>query len=229
MKNKPDALLVAALALPASNVSRLTFEPLAAKRQCSTALNRLEKFRDELKRDYPRFKLAEFDALPELCDRIRSQQHELKSRPRPNEGMLAARAPAALGWRRSLLSLAAVFSETGAVTPQQLAGIKKGKGLVDNLHDVIDLVTLLTPVRPKVEAALGKGALTEAREAAVRAIDVAGATRLRSDEALEVAALRDRYATLVVARHDRLRAAFAAVVGYREAGEQVPALGRSTR
>ncbi len=228
MKRKPDALLVAALALAQGDVSRLTFEPLAAKRQCSTALNRLAKFRGELQRDYPRFKLAEFDALPELCDRIRAQQYELKVAPRPNEGMLAARAPAALGWRRSLLSLAAAFSETGLVSPPQLAGIKQGKGLVDNLHDVIDLVTLLTPLRARVEAALGKGALTEARAAAVRAIDVAVAPRRRSDEALAVAALRDRYATLVVTRHDRLRAAFAAVVGYREAGLQVPPLGRST-
>lgn len=214
-KPKADVLLAAALELKPREVIQLSFDPLQAERAVNKALLALKKHRGELSRNYSGFDLGEFDALPEICERIALQQRVVQKSS--GGGALAQLAPAALAWRQQLFPLAAGLAVTRVVDPKDVAAIEGGKGVQDNLRDVEDLVALLTPHRAKVEAVFGADALAKAQAAARKAIDTLGGLSPTSEATTEAAALRDRYATLLVTRYDRLRAALAAVTSYRDA------------
>lgn len=214
-KPKADVLLAAALALKPREVIQLSFDPLQAERAINKALLALKKYRSELLRNYRGFDLSEFDALPEICERIAVQQRIVQKLS--GGGVLAQLAPAAHEWRRQLLPVAVGLSVTRLIDPTDVADIERGTGTQDNLRDVLDLVELLTPHRAKVEALYGKDALSKAAQAARAAIDALAGLKGSAEQVAEAAGLRDRYATLLVERYDRLRAAFAAVVSYRDA------------
>lgn len=228
-KKSSDPLLDAALALPRSEVSRLKFHPLMARRICRTALNVLERHRETLASDYPGFVLEEFDALPELCIRVGELQYHANRSTRATVGELAKRTPQVFAYRRELLNIARSFAARGLVDRKTVTRISKGRGKVDNLTDVLDLVLLLTPHKAKVELILERGVLTAAKTAADEALSLIGVGRGPDDAMLETADLRDRYATLVERRYDRLRVALAAVLGLREALKKTRSIGRETR
>ncbi len=204
-KAKSDVLLEAAQALRPREVTQLSFDPLQAKHAVSDGLKALQKHRAALQRSYPGFVLAELEVLPELCDRIAEQQRVVQKAS--SAGAVAEVASPAQLWRRQLLLIATGLSLGGGVDARSLAAIERGSGLADNLRDVLDLAVLLAPHRTKVEALHGPGALAKAEQAARTALDALGGGTDRSVLVKDAAALRDRYATLVVLRHDRLRAA----------------------
>lgn len=228
MKRK-DPLLEAALAVAKGDVRRLTFDPMDAKKKCHTALNKLERYRAELARGHRGLDLKQFDALPELCMRTFEQQRIAADRSPESAGQLAAKSPAAFAWRRDLMAVGSALVARGLVDAQQFERIGRGRGLDDNLRDVIDLAELLTPHRKRVEAFLSRGALEAAQQAAETALDLMGGSRGRSIRSSDAAELRDRYAALVSQRYDLLRGVFAVLVGYREAGEITRPLGHSGR
>lgn len=228
-KKSVDVLAEAARDLRPKEIGRLTFEVLSAKGACRDGLAKLKPHRALLARRYPGFDLSELDSLPELCDRTAAAQRIVQ---RAAGGPSATELlPAAQGWRRKLLPLAQALAEAGALDRKAVARIISGAGVPDQLQDVIDLVSLLSPQRSKIEAVHGAGALGDADQAAKKAIAALGKGTATSEEAGQAAELRDRYATLVVRRHDRLRAALAAVAGYRDADKLAPPLndGRQTK
>ncbi len=226
-KKTGDVLLAAAMALKPKEVSRLAFDPIGAKAACRDGLTALKKFRSELQKNYKGFELDAFDELLALCDRTREQQRIVQKTT--TTGTLAQLLPAVFAWRRKLLPLAQSLAESGEISIREVNAISKGSGNADQLSDVADLVALLTPLKAKVESMVGAGALSQALAASSAANEALGAGRAPTEAASDAAELRDRYATLIVLRHDRLRAAVAAVVGYREAEARVPPLADRTR
>lgn len=221
-KQAGDVLLKAANDLREKEVSQLSFDPATAKAAVSDGLKRLAKHRAALKKGHPAFDQTEFDSLPELADRVAAQQRLVQKAV--SGGVVAELVPAALEWRRALLPFAQSLAARGQLDAREVAAVAAGSGTSDNLRDVLDLVKLLTSQKSKAESALGAGALSQAQSAAEAALGALSSGRGAS-EAVEAAAdLRDRYATLLSRRHDRLRAALAAVTSYREAGSLVPPL-----
>lgn len=221
-KSGGDELLTMAQALRAAEVKQLRFVLLDAKSATRDGLRRLEKYAAVLARDYRGFDLPALRRLPELCDRAIAQQRIVQKATRA--AALEVVLPPAQVWRRKLLTLAQSLSESGAVDARKLAPIAAGLGALDNVQDVLDLVKLLTPHEAKVEAIHGAGALGLAERAAKAAFEVLGAGRGDSDAVEDAADLRDRYATLILRLHDRLRAALAAVTTYADASTLVPPL-----
>lgn len=226
-KKSGDVLLKAANDLREKEVSQLAFDPATAKAAVSDGLKRLAKHRAALKKGYPAFTQAEFDSLPELADRVAAQQRLVQKAV--SGGVVAELVPPALEWRRALLPFAQSLAARGLLNAREVAAIATGTGTSDNLRDVLDLVKLLGAHKSKAESALGAGALSQAQAAAEAALGALSSGR-GATEAVEAAAdLRDRYATLLTRRHDRLRAALAAVTSYREAGALVPPLADGSR
>ena len=221
-KKSVDGLLEAALELRPKEVVRLAFDPLTAKGACRDGLAKLKPHRTELSRASPGFDLSELESLPSLCDRLIAEQRKVQlaiSGP-----SAAAALPAAQVWRRKLLPLAQSLAEAGTLDGASLARILKGVGVSDQLQDVLDLVGLLAPRRALVEAAHGSGALAQAEDAARKAVAALGKGKAPTEEVGVAAELRDRYATLITRRHDRLRAAMAALTSYRGVEQLVPSL-----
>jgi hypothetical protein len=226
-QKKGDWLFDLAMDLRIKEIIQLSFDPATAKAACSDGLKRLSKYRVTLKKRFPGFALAQFDALPELADRLAAQQRFVQKAV--SGGVVGELVPAALAWRRQLLPFAQTLAAKGDLDAREVAAIAAGAGTSDNLRDVLDLVKLLTPLKSKVESLLGAGALAAAQEATEAALGSLSTGRGASEAVQQAADLRDRYATLLVRWHDQLRAAFAAVVGYRDAGALVPPLVDGSR
>ena len=219
-----DALLTAAAALQKREIQQLGFDPLVAKRACRTGLETLDEYASVLVKGHKGFDLDELRALPTLCDLVLAAQRETMTL-RKLGGDDAVLLSNALTWRRRLLGLAQSLAEKGgAVDPRELRKIESGKGPTDNVQDVIDLVKLLKPAKAAVEAAHGDDALAIAEATAREAIAGLGGTGGETPQSRKAADRRDRLATLVVLRHDRLRSAVAAVTSYRQAAALVPGL-----
>lgn len=224
---KVDVWLQKARKLDPKAVQQLTFDPVFAKASLREGLKQLGKWRTQLQKNHKGFKLDELDALLELVDRVIVQQRIVQT-------AVSGRAlkdvfPAALEWRRKLLPFAQSLAAAGLIDSARVESIVKGQGPVDNVTDVADLVALLRPQNKRVEAMFGAGALNHAENASTEALAALGVSRKPSVEVEAAAELRDRYATLVVLGHDRLRAALAAVTSYREAGALVPPLSSGAK
>jgi len=222
--NSADVLLVAAASLGKREIQQLGFDPLVAKRSCRKGLEAMEEHVKLLTTQHKGFNLDELRALPELCDLLLEAQRQTQTARRVG-GDVAVALNEALGWRRRLLGLAQSLAEKGGpVDPREVRRIEGGKGPTDNVQDTADLVALLTPLKAAVEAVHGKDALARADAAARAALAALGGTGAETPESRKAADRRDRLATLVLLRHDRLRAALAAVTSFREAPLLVPGL-----
>ena len=126
------------------------------------------------------------------------------------------------------MPVADALSTSGLINPNAVARIRSGKGNQDAVQDVGALVVLLTPHEAAVEVLHGKGALSAANQAATAAQRALGTPTGVSLATREAADLRDRYATLIVQGHDRLRAAVAAVSSFKKATQIVGPLARRT-
>lgn len=227
-KAKTDVLLSKALSLADGEVVQLAFDPLNAKRSCTDGLSYLEKRAERLLREHPGFDLEGLRALPELCDRVSAMQHEVdKARGARTAGVVEL-VDEALAWRRRLMSSADSLVVSGKVDGKELAKIRAGTGRVDHLRDVIDLITLLAPHDAAVAAVFGADALEQAGLAANEALTALGYGPNDPEVTRMAADLRDRYATLVVRGHDRLRSAVSALSTYKNAGEVVTSLANRT-
>jgi hypothetical protein len=223
-----QALLLEAAGLNKREVQQLGFDPLVAKRACRKGLEFVDEHQKGLARDHRGFDLAALRELPELCDLVLQAQRDTQ-RLRKRGGDVLTELNTALAWRRRLLGLAQSLSEAGgSVDPRELRKIETGKGSTDNVQDVLDLAALLAPVKAAVDAAHGADALTRAQAAASAALFALGGTGAETPESRKAAERRDRLATLVVLRHDRLRVAVAAVTSFREAASLVPALQQAS-
>lgn len=219
-----NALHTAAAALGKAEVQQLGFDPLVAKRACKKGLETVDEYAKVLEKDHEGFDLDELRALPDLCDLVLEAQRETVT-ARKVGGDVAVMLSNALTWRRRLLGLAQSLAEKGgSIDAREVRKIEAGKGPTDNVQDVIGLAQLLEPAKAVVEAAHGKNALALAEAAGRAAIAALGGTGAETPESRKAADRRDRLATLVVRRHDRLRAAVSAVTSYREAASLVPAL-----
>lgn len=224
-KKKPvvtDQLAVDAADLRKKEIAQLSFDPLTAKAACRDGLQHLKPYRSVLARDYPGFELAEVDSLLELCDRTAKLQRKVQQGQSGPSAMELL--PAAASYRRTLLPLAQSLATSGAVDAAEVRRIEKGSGASDLLQDVADLVELLTPLQGKVEGLLGVGVLKKAADVSASAVSALGKGTATPEEISLAADLRDRYATLIVRRHDRLRSAISAVTSWREADTLVPSL-----
>jgi len=223
-----DALVFLAHGLRPEDVVQLAFDPLHAKRVSGAGLAYLEKHQESLGEKHPSIDLAELRLLPALCDRIVRAQRETESARRvlsPIRGLVSA----AMRWRRQLLPLADSLASQGRLAPEVVKGIHAGRGALNNVQDVIDLCVALAPFEAVVTAACGKGSLDEARVAAEAALTAAGAQSESAAAAAASADLRDRFATLVIQRHDRLRVVVALVSSFKEAQRIVGGLRQSGR
>lgn len=214
-----DSIEEALAALKKAEVQPLRVDPLGAKAAVNTGLKALVKFEPVLVRDFKGFDLKALHELPELCDRLRRAQRDVEQAGGAKN--VLALVGAALSHRRALLAFAQSLAERGLVDAKALAKIERGSGQTDNLQDVLDLVTLLEPLKARVEAALERGVLDAARDATTRALSAQGSG---SDDLSELTSRRDRLGTLIMQRHERLRAAMAAVTSMSEAMKRVPPL-----
>ncbi len=218
-----DALLFLANSIRAEDVIQLAFDPHHAKRICGEGLSFLDRHRAALQKEHPNLDLAELDALPELCDRISRAQRETDNLRR-EENPARELTDDALEWRRRLLPLADSLAASHALDASVVDGIRAGRGVANQVQDVIDLTLALEPHEAVVAAAFGKGALEKARKAADAAIKSMGARSQSKTEASVSADLRDRYATMVIQRHDRLRVVVALVSSFKKAQRVVAGL-----
>lgn len=219
---KSDVLVQAARDLRPREVAPLNIDPVAARAPVKKGLAVLAGERSTMKKKYPGFEWSDFESLLPLLDRVAEQQRLVQLATSSNS--LAVTLPAAQAWRRQLLGVAQGLAAAGKVNGKTVAAIEAGFGASDNLRDVSDLVALLTPFKAQVEALFGRDALAQARAAADAGLASLGGEGT-DDQALKAAReLRDRYATLFIARWDRLKAAVAARFGYREVQRLVPAL-----
>ena len=223
-----DALLFLANSIRAEDIIQLAFDPQHVKVICGEGLSFLDRHRAALQKDYPTLELAELDALPELCDRILRAQRETDNLRR-EENPARELTGDALEWRRRLLPLADSLVADHALDVSVVDGIRAGRGVVNQVQDVIDLTHALEPHEAVVAAAFGKGALAKARTAADAAIKSRGAKSQSKTEATASADLRDRYATMVIQRHDRLRVVVALVSSFKQAQRVVAGLRRAGR
>ncbi|MBI5480557.1 MAG: hypothetical protein HY906_16995 [Deltaproteobacteria bacterium] len=132
-------------------------------------------------------------------------------------------------WRRKRLPLARTLVEAAQLERRDVARIEAGTGASDGARDIQELAALLGPHKRMVELVHGRGALDDAKAASVGALAALSASTGKSATSRAAAELRDRYATLAVQRHDRPRAAVAAVAGYREAALLLPPLADGAR
>ena len=225
----PDVLTMHAQDLAEGEVATLHFDPTAAKQSCLNGLTFLEAHAAELVTHSPGFVLDDLRALPELCRRVTDIQHEL-TKLKFVRGVKAKDLIAtAIEWRRKLMPIAQSLSVNGKLDGEALDRVIAGSGTVDNVTDVLDLVELLTPHRALVEGLCGKAALAEAGDAAREALDVVGIANPDSEASRKAADLRDRYATLIERRHDRLRVAIAVLTSSRRADSIVGSLFTNTK
>jgi hypothetical protein len=218
-KSVVDSIDTAAAALNKAEVKQLKFDPLFAKTACDTGLKLFKPHRGELKAKYSSFNLDELDELPVIADRLRAVQRRIQTASGA-AGSLESILEG-LSWRGQLMPIAESLAKANKVDQKKVGVITRGRGQSDNVQDVLDLVALLTDHRAVVEAIAGANALTSATNAANRALGKQGTTGELDADAVN---RRDRYATLLTQRHDRLRSAYAAVTSFAEALEQIPAL-----
>ncbi len=222
---KVDSIDRAAAAIARGDVVRLAFDPLEAKHSVNTGLKVIEKHRATLSKNFPGFNLDELDELPEIFERLRAAQLLVHQAGQPSNVLSLVKR--ALAYRRELISFARTMAERALVDVRELTKIEAGSGQSDNLDDVKRLAKLLEPVRARVDAAIEAGILELANQSAVDALAAQGGGTADLSTLTE---RRDRLATLVVQRHDRVRAAMAAVTSMNEAMTRIPALlqGRPT-
>lgn len=214
-----DSIDTAAAALSKAELKQLKFDPLLAKKACDTGLKLLKPYRAALKAKYVSFNLGELDELPAIADRLRVEQRKVNNTSGAagsQESILKG-----LSWRSQLMPIAEGLAKAKKLDQKKLAVIVRGQGPSDNLQDVLDLVALLADHRAVVEAIAGADALTSATEAANLALGRQGTIGELDAETID---RRDRYATLLTQRHDRLRTAYAAATSFAEALERVPPL-----
>ncbi|MBI3185978.1 MAG: hypothetical protein HYZ28_27900 [Myxococcales bacterium] len=218
-----DPLLNAALSFRKAEVQKLWFDPLEAKSACREGLDALAPYEAKLVAEHPGLNYNQLKALPEVCDRLMGAQRAAR-KVQIRDGITIPSVQEALEWRRKLIPLAESLKESGAIDARELARIRAGAGPSDNVQDVRDLVGLLGPYRRSVELLHGDNALATAKEKAQAALEALGVISGKDSKSREAAELRDRYGTLVFTWHDQLRAAAAAIVGYRDAALLVPPL-----
>ena len=216
-----------ALELAEEAVQQGHFDPLGAKQSCVAGLAYLNENQSLLAKKYPGFELDELEGLPGLCDRISDARRSVADGRHWRDPNATAQVATALASRRKLLAVAQALSISGKVPTLSVARIRSGRGQVDQLQDVLALVVLLSPHQKAVEVLCGQGALDSARRAAKSAQEALGTQVSVSPQTRKSADLRDRYATLIIQGHDRLRAAVAAISSYRKAAQIVAPL--STR
>lgn len=225
---KSDAMLLEmALAVRKEDVLPLRFDPMVAKQVCTAGLVFLTQHLPTLRKQHPGIDLKALQALPAVCVLLSLAQHAAEQTRAADGASESEIVNAALTWRKKLLPFAVGLVANGLVDADEVTRIRRGRGHVDALRDVVDLVKLLTPHEELVSAACGKGALAQAQAAADEGLRVLG---LKDDAQSRAATdLRDRYATLVYAGHDRLRVAVAAVSSFEEAQTIVRALRTNPR
>lgn len=216
---KLDSIDTAAAAIAKGDVVRLQFDPLDAKHSMNTGIKVIEKYRATLKKNFPGFDLDEIDELPEIFERLRATQLLVHRAGQPSNVLSLVKR--ALGYRRELINFARAMAERALVDVRELTKIEEGSGQTDNLDDVKRLAKLLEPVRARVDAAIEAGILELANQSAVDALAAQGGG---TADLSTLTDRRDRLATLVVQRHDRVRAAMAAVTSMNEAMARIPAL-----
>ena len=224
---KQDALLSQALDLHPKEISQLSIDPVGARRPIIKTLALIKKHRPQLKKQYPGFDLNAFDALLELADRTAANQRIVQRAT--GSGSLKELLPPATIWRRQLLLIAQGLALSGKVDRREVAAIENGVGATDTLRDVGDLVKVLTPFKAQVESLYGAGALSHAADAANAGLAAVGSGEADPESVAEARDLRDRYGTLMVRGYDRLKAAVAALFGYREVENLVPPLATGTK
>jgi hypothetical protein len=213
----PDALMVKAMNLQPGEVLKLFFDPMNASKACDGGLTYLEKRVDVLETKYPGFDLDELRGLPELCKRVSKGQRAVEMMRGVRTINAVELTAIALAWRRKLMPIAESLAANGKVDGKTVARIRSGSGNVDNVQDVIDLVPLLKRFEATVTETCGEGALASAEAAANEALEAMGHRPIDREALLNEADLRDRYATLIVRGHDRLRAAVAALSSFSNA------------
>ena len=225
----PDVLTMHAQDLAKGEVVMLRFDPVAAKQGCVDGLTFLEANLDEITKHSPGFKLDELRALPKLCERVVDLQHVL-TKLKFVRGVKAKELIAsAIDWRRKLMPIAESLALNGKVDRDEYERVVLGTGAFDNVTDVLDLVELLTPHASVVTNVCGPSALIEAADVGREALNLVRIATSESAETRQAADLRDRYATLIERRHDRLRVAIAVLTSYREAESIVGSLFTNTK
>lgn len=214
-----QTLLRRAADLRQKEVARLQFDPVEAKRACSTGLKTAKKHTRILRDQFPGFAVDELLLLPELCDALKNAQRKAQNATSPARSREIISG--AVKWRRALLPLAQTFAEADKIDAREVAVITKGTGTSDTVQDVLELVDLLTPMKAAAESVLGAGALANASAAAKAALAAIGSV---GEDNSEEGDQRDRLATVVIQLHERLRSAVAAVTSYNEALSLVPPL-----
>ena len=225
----PDVLTMHAQDLSKGEVVTLHFDPVAAKQGCLDGLTFLEPLVGELAKHSPGFDLDALRSLPELCERVVDIQRRLNKLKFERGGNAKDLIAAALDWRRKLMPIAESLAINGKVKSSEFERIVAGSGAFDNVTDVLDLVELLTPHASLVKGLCGPSALTLATDSARAALSLVRIETSETPESRSTADLRDRYATLIERRHDRLRVAIAVLTSYREAESIVGSLFTNTK
>lgn len=223
-KQDADALLLRAVGLNKREVQRLHFDPMVAKGACRAGLAYVTQRASQLRRQHPGFDFDALKTLPQLCDRVAAAQREAEKASTVRVGSSPELVAAVLVWRRKLMPAAEGFAANSKLDPKAVDRIRAGKGALDLVQDVEELVQLMTPIRALAESVCGEGALKKAGDAAKAALSAMGGSEKDREAARTAADLRDRYATLVVIGHERLVATVAALSSIKEAQEIVGSL-----
>jgi hypothetical protein len=127
------------------------------------------------------------------------------------------------------MAIAQSLAVNGKLDTKALDRVIAGTGAFDNITDVLDLVELLTPHASLIASLCGDTAMAEAADTAREALKMVRITAPDSEASREAADLRDRYATLVERRHDRLRLAVGVLTSSRKADSIVGSLFDQTK
>jgi hypothetical protein len=179
---------------------------------------------DELTADHPGIDLAGLQRLPVLCDCIMATQRELDAFAQLNASQAPKAIRAAMAWRRRLFSVASALALSGSLPAGSVPAARRGIGPRAQLADLREVVKWLEPHRATVEGLYGARALEYAQVCEAEATRAIGVRPRSSSDRKELSQLRDRYATLVVRGHERLRLAVALFIGLARAERIVRSL-----
>jgi hypothetical protein len=223
-RSKVDALERDALALPKSEVRRSTLEPELAKKNSLVGIKAIDARRAALKKDHPGFRYDELVTVPLLADRVRDTVAAFEL-AKPGARGLKAKLSTIASSRQVMLPLAVAFARAGTIDQKVVGRIEKGSGPKDMVQDVRSLAGVLAPVRSNLPAST-RALIDEAEALADTVAPLLGVADQDDAEAKRLADLRDRYATLLQKRHERLRAAVAALYSMDEVDTLAPSLTR---
>ena len=222
-------LIERANALPQGDVQQSRIDPLVAKRACRSGLEFLHSREETLVKLYPGVDMAELQSLPALCDRFGDAQRAIDSNQRVTTVASRALVADSNGWRRKLMPIADSLVASGALDADAVQKVHAGHGVVDNIRDVADLVRLLAPHRPAVDALFGPSSLVAAETAANKALEAVGLVVPSTQETRSAIDLRDRLGTLIVLWHDRLRVAVSLFTSFKQVTDIVGPLFSNAR